>query len=275
MAANDDLQLVPLRLQKNRALDLTAALAAAPALTTLRTPLPALWAPAYAVVAANPRLGGFVWGTTSGLPLLPLPLPLPGKPAPPPRRSSFPSLSLGRKRPILPTALFLSSARRHARLSELVRAGRTSPLAGWGGEEGRRLLGVVNVRVLLEGGEGREEGGRERHEQEYTLMKNLSYWHWHWHHVHAHHHRTVFGSATPTPITALLHTHIYGDPAASHVHTTPIRAHTTASTLFPFPPFPLSVNLFPQSLSARFLYPLDSDSDSYDPHPDTSNDPHA
>jgi hypothetical protein len=29
---------------------LTAALAVSPALTTLRTPLPALWAPAYAVV---------------------------------------------------------------------------------------------------------------------------------------------------------------------------------------------------------------------------------
>jgi hypothetical protein len=38
------------------------------------------------------------------------------------------------------------------------------------------------------GGEGKKVG--ERHEQEYTLMKNLSYWHWH--HVHAHHHRTVF-----------------------------------------------------------------------------------
>ncbi|KAJ7899416.1 hypothetical protein B0H13DRAFT_2337122 [Mycena leptocephala] len=160
MAANDDLQLVPLRLAKPKNIEakktalstLTAALAAAPALTTLRTPLPALWAPAYAVVAANPALGRICLGDDLGSSASSSPSPSPcsstcavpacdpstlaGKPAPPPRRSSFPSLSLGRKRPILPTALFLSSARRHARLSELVRAG-TDIAAGGVGWRGR------------------------------------------------------------------------------------------------------------------------------------------
>ncbi|KAJ7725118.1 hypothetical protein B0H14DRAFT_2544397 [Mycena olivaceomarginata] len=88
---------------------LTAALAAAPALHTLRTPLPAMWAHAYAEVAANPALAR--------------------------RRATFTSFSgpAYQPRPILPTALFLRAARPHARLSELIRAGTHLAAGGWRG----------------------------------------------------------------------------------------------------------------------------------------------
>ncbi|KAJ7312838.1 hypothetical protein DFH08DRAFT_717152 [Mycena albidolilacea] len=88
---------------------LTTALAAAPALHTLRTPLPAMWAHAYAEVAANPALER--------------------------RRATFTSFSgpASQPRPILPTALFLRAARPHARLSELIRTGTHVMAGGWRG----------------------------------------------------------------------------------------------------------------------------------------------
>ncbi|KAJ7792739.1 hypothetical protein B0H13DRAFT_2689748 [Mycena leptocephala] len=116
---------------------LTAALAVSPALTTLRIPSPRCG-----------RLRGFVWGSAaSSSPSTPSPCPSSpssstcappacdpstpaGKPVPPPRRASFPSPE--RKRAILPTTLFLSAARCHARLSELVRAGTDIAAGGPG-----------------------------------------------------------------------------------------------------------------------------------------------
>jgi hypothetical protein len=103
-------------------------------MTMLCAPLPALQAPAYAVVAANPALGWICLWTTSTrrfslllrfrshararicpkLALLPLPPPhrplsLLLHPAPEHRVSS---LILGANAPILPIALFLATARR-------------------------------------------------------------------------------------------------------------------------------------------------------------------
>ncbi|KAJ7894495.1 hypothetical protein B0H14DRAFT_2334420 [Mycena olivaceomarginata] len=90
---------------------LTAALAAAPALHTLRTPLPAMWAHAYAEVAANPRPRARLS-----------------------RRRRIARCAVpGRPRPILPTALFLRAARPHARLSELIHAGTHLAAGGWRG----------------------------------------------------------------------------------------------------------------------------------------------
>ncbi|KAJ7899398.1 hypothetical protein B0H13DRAFT_2664333 [Mycena leptocephala] len=116
------------------------------------------------------RLGGFVWGTT----LAPLPLPPPlllllrlltllrvrpldsSRQAHTPARPRTPLLfpfpfppsplpspsSLERKRPVLPTALFLSAARRRARLSELLCAGTDVALGDMGvGWRGRATVG--------------------------------------------------------------------------------------------------------------------------------------
>jgi hypothetical protein len=122
---------------------LTAALAAAPALHTLRTPLPAMWAHAYAEVAANPALERVCLGdaTSPAAPSLvecgnvecaaaPAPMRAPIE-----RRATFTSFSgpAYQPRPILPTALFLRAARPHARLSELIRAGTHLAAGGWRG----------------------------------------------------------------------------------------------------------------------------------------------
>ncbi|KAJ7894468.1 hypothetical protein B0H14DRAFT_2683298 [Mycena olivaceomarginata] len=117
---------------------LTAALAAAPALHTLRTPLPAMWAHAYAEVAANPALARVCLGDAAA-PAAPslaecgnvacAPAPAP---APAPMRATL--IERPRHpRPILPTALFLRAARPHARLSELIRAGTHLAAGGWRG----------------------------------------------------------------------------------------------------------------------------------------------
>ncbi|KAK7016925.1 hypothetical protein R3P38DRAFT_3562514 [Favolaschia claudopus] len=129
-------------------LPLANALSTAPALTTLRTPLPALpnAAPAYALVAENESLQRVCLGDDIDVPPLALPAPAPALveeecanakellpvPSRSPRRatcssgsvvpSSSPS-SPRAARPILPTSLFLSAARPHDRLCELIRAG--------------------------------------------------------------------------------------------------------------------------------------------------------
>ncbi|KAJ7899407.1 hypothetical protein B0H13DRAFT_2664336 [Mycena leptocephala] len=120
---------------------LTTALAAAPALTTLRMPLPALWAPASAVVAANPALGRSCLGDDLGSPTSTSLSPSPSSstcpahathtPRAPERCSSYPAYG-ARPRAILSAALFLAAAR----LSELVRAG-TDIAAGGVGWRGR------------------------------------------------------------------------------------------------------------------------------------------
>ncbi|KAF8201283.1 hypothetical protein K438DRAFT_1965786 [Mycena galopus ATCC 62051] len=115
---------------------LSAALSVAPALRTLRTPLPSLWSAAYAEVAANPSvervcLGGEESAAYSPVECASAVEPLEctskdGRPQPrvPERRASNPSFSPHqRARPVLPTALFLVAARPHARLTELIRAG--------------------------------------------------------------------------------------------------------------------------------------------------------
>lgn len=127
---------------------LSAALAAAPSLHTLRTPLPALWSTAYAEVAANPSvervcLGGKESAAYSSVEFASAVAAEPlecfskdGRPQPrvPERRASNPSLSpYQRVRPVLSTALFLVAARPHARLIKLIRAGTDIANAGAGG----------------------------------------------------------------------------------------------------------------------------------------------
>jgi hypothetical protein len=125
---------------------LTAALAAAPALHTLRTPLPAMWAHAYAEVAANPALARVCLGDAASpaapslaecgnVACAPAPAPTPMRATPIERRATFTSFSgpAYQPRPILPTALFLRAARPHARLSELIRAGTHVMGGGWRG----------------------------------------------------------------------------------------------------------------------------------------------
>ncbi|KAJ6618140.1 hypothetical protein B0H10DRAFT_1947761 [Mycena sp. CBHHK59/15] len=94
---------------------LAAALTAAPALHTLRTPLPALWAPALCQIADNPTLqriclGGEPSDREGGA-----------------RGCGVKGYSAGTGSPeqpyILGTGLFFAEARKHARLSEVVRAG--------------------------------------------------------------------------------------------------------------------------------------------------------
>ncbi|KAF8201292.1 hypothetical protein K438DRAFT_1965793 [Mycena galopus ATCC 62051] len=137
---------------------LSAALSTAPALRTLRTPLPALWTTAYVEVAANPSiervcLGGEESATYSPVSAVECPpwsavecessaSPKcaakegkgPTQVRPFERRFTSPSPSPYQRapRPILPTALFISAARPHARLTELIKAG-TDIAVGWRG----------------------------------------------------------------------------------------------------------------------------------------------
>ncbi|KAF7369158.1 hypothetical protein MVEN_00243000 [Mycena venus] len=134
---------------------LTGALSAAPALKSLRTPLPSLpgAAAAYVEVARNATLEKVCLGDdvpasptsyTSPLPAERTPLskdakaPAPAQPrALPERRATYtPSPSYRQPRALLPTGLFLSAARPHARLTELIRAG--TPIASSGNGSGWR-----------------------------------------------------------------------------------------------------------------------------------------
>ncbi|KAJ7097704.1 hypothetical protein C8R44DRAFT_989044 [Mycena epipterygia] len=103
---------------------LVSALCTAPALHTLRTPLPALWAPPLLAISANPTvrcicLEGPAQGTSC---------PMPTSPAGQ-RHASFSESTASR--PLLGTGLFLAAARSHTRLAELVRAGTV--IVGWRG----------------------------------------------------------------------------------------------------------------------------------------------
>ncbi|KAJ7238077.1 hypothetical protein B0H12DRAFT_1190416 [Mycena haematopus] len=128
---------------------LSASLSTATALRTLRTPLPALWSTAYVDVAANPSLervclGGeesaasctsaVECGASSGEECVPSDCaPSVKSERTPQRRFTYRSpSSYQRPRTLLPTSIFLSAARPHARLNELIRAG-TNIAVGWRG----------------------------------------------------------------------------------------------------------------------------------------------
>ncbi|KAJ6598340.1 hypothetical protein DFH09DRAFT_1131553 [Mycena vulgaris] len=122
---------------------LTAALAGAPALHTLRTPPPAVWSPPFLAVAANPALRRICLDA-----------------APPSPPSSFAAPSAPRARPPLASGLFLVEARKHTRLSELIRAG--TPVIG-GGWRGRAwtvgAAGVDSVALGLAARDGSSHKG--------------------------------------------------------------------------------------------------------------------
>ncbi|KAJ6551261.1 hypothetical protein B0H19DRAFT_1073004 [Mycena capillaripes] len=110
---------------------LATALSTAPSLNTLRTPLPAVWAPAYVGVSSNTALERICMGDDLGSPS---PSSAPKTPERRATNASYPALPRG-TRPILPTSLFLSAARPHARLAELIRAGTAiaPAVGGWRG----------------------------------------------------------------------------------------------------------------------------------------------
>ncbi|KAJ7489269.1 hypothetical protein FB451DRAFT_685854 [Mycena latifolia] len=133
-----------------------SALAEAPCLHTLRTPLPALWAPALLSVSANPALQRVCLGEE------PAAAPSPSYPPPssscspqrPPRAATYPtrfpssSAQKASARPVLGTGLFLAEARKHSRLADLIRAGTS--VVGWrgrawtvGAEEGAARWGAA------------------------------------------------------------------------------------------------------------------------------------
>ncbi|KAJ7054142.1 hypothetical protein C8F01DRAFT_1164084 [Mycena amicta] len=82
---------------------LVGALADAPALTTLRTPMPSFWSSTLLTVSVNPALRKICLGDDL-------------------------STAEGR-RSVMASSLFLSAARRHGRLADLIRAGTT--VSGW------------------------------------------------------------------------------------------------------------------------------------------------
>ncbi|KAJ7472393.1 hypothetical protein B0H11DRAFT_1353088 [Mycena galericulata] len=100
---------------------LVTALAAAPALSTLCTPAPALWAPALLTVSANGALSRICLGAaaeeSSWAPASATAYERPRAPSDPHPSPYAPA------RPLLGTSLFLSAARKHSRLAELIRAG--------------------------------------------------------------------------------------------------------------------------------------------------------
>ncbi|KAJ6551267.1 hypothetical protein B0H19DRAFT_1073010 [Mycena capillaripes] len=99
---------------------LATVLSTAPSLDTLRTPLPAVWAPQR--ICMGDDLGS------------PSPSPAPKTSERRATTASYPVLPRG-TRPILPTSLFLSAARPHARLAELIHAGTAiaPAVGGWRG----------------------------------------------------------------------------------------------------------------------------------------------
>ncbi|KAJ6544103.1 hypothetical protein B0H19DRAFT_1267416 [Mycena capillaripes] len=115
---------------------LATALSAAPALRTLRTPLPALWAPAYVTVAGNPMLENICLGDE-------------------PVSSASSHSSSGQTRvpprPLLRTGLFLSAARPHARLVELIKAGTVVAVGGWRGRAA--TVGSADAFLRASGGD--------------------------------------------------------------------------------------------------------------------------
>ncbi|KAJ7100720.1 hypothetical protein B0H15DRAFT_459459 [Mycena belliarum] len=160
---------------------LVCALANAPRLHTLATPLPALWSPALLSVSKNKALERICLG--DGAPslyasygTLAYPCPAENKAAQhaPPRSVSSPSIPVPSAsftnacapltqprspRPLLGTGLFLAAARKHARLAELVREG--TPVVGWRGRGWS--VGSEAPIGMEEGGMcGREAGMRGR-----------------------------------------------------------------------------------------------------------------
>ncbi|KAJ7769706.1 hypothetical protein DFH07DRAFT_954299 [Mycena maculata] len=105
---------------------LIAALAAAPHLQVLRTPVPALWAPALLSISANPALARISLDSPAAFPAY-------SPPSPARKRVLSGSGGGGSGRPLLGTSLFLSEARKHGRLAELIRAGSAVVGFGWRG----------------------------------------------------------------------------------------------------------------------------------------------
>ncbi|KAJ7678031.1 hypothetical protein DFH06DRAFT_1422484 [Mycena polygramma] len=140
---------------------LASALASAPVLQTLRTPLPSAWSPAYVSVASNPALARICLGEEAHTPTPRMPdrrLSSPTYPS-----SSMPHSPSYKRRPILPTALFLHAARPHARLVELIKAGTyICPNVGGGaagGAGGWRGRAATVGSAPQVGGEGEEVFG--------------------------------------------------------------------------------------------------------------------
>ncbi|KAJ7678026.1 hypothetical protein DFH06DRAFT_975392, partial [Mycena polygramma] len=138
---------------------LASALAGAPALQTLRTPLPAAWSPAYVSVAANPVLARICLGEEAPFANGASPPRVPDRrlSAPTYPSSSMPHSPSYKRRPILPTALFLHAARPHARLVELIKVGtyicpNVGAGAGGAGWRGRAAT-VGSAPNSVEGGE--------------------------------------------------------------------------------------------------------------------------
>ncbi|KAF7303828.1 hypothetical protein MIND_00612600 [Mycena indigotica] len=84
---------------------LVDALTSASSLTTLRTPVPSFWSPTLLNISSNPALQALCLGDD-----------LSGK-------------SAEHRRPVMASSLFLSAARQHGRLSDLIRAGTS--VVGW------------------------------------------------------------------------------------------------------------------------------------------------
>ncbi|KAF7313886.1 hypothetical protein HMN09_00546400 [Mycena chlorophos] len=82
---------------------LVGALAAAPSLHTLRTPVPSFWSPTLLAVSANPAMRRICLGDDLS--------------------------GMGKPRSVMASSLFLSAARAHMRLSDLIRAGTS--VIGW------------------------------------------------------------------------------------------------------------------------------------------------
>ncbi|KAJ7678020.1 hypothetical protein DFH06DRAFT_1121559 [Mycena polygramma] len=143
----------------------SGALAAAPGLRALRTPLPSVWAPAYVGVAENPALERICLGEEDSS-LCTSPFASPSAASPSTASSSsaprterrFTSLSCSSpprpRRPILLTALFLHAARPHTRLTELIKAGTDICVGGWRGRAATVGANAVNAYAYTAGSGG-------------------------------------------------------------------------------------------------------------------------
>ncbi|KAJ7779274.1 hypothetical protein B0H16DRAFT_1838759 [Mycena metata] len=132
-------------------LPLVAALSTAPALRTFACPMPAVWSPTQGGTDAPKTPGYAAFADSSSYPdYASSPARMPERRYTSPSASSCPPPT---RRPILPTSLFLVSARSHTRLCQLIRAGTAiAPVGAYasgaygGGWRGRAAtVGSVSV----------------------------------------------------------------------------------------------------------------------------------